>query len=569
MALADRPARPGVPEPAPQPANAPAWRRALRVALAALFLNFLLSLNNWWPTPAVWPDARFAPEFVYTWAVLLLCVALAGGLRPRALFALSLAYVVLALGRYFDVTVPALFGRPVNLYWDGQQIPRFLWVSANGLPWWASVGAVLALALLLCGLYRGVRASLAVLGRDAAPVALRSRAVLGVSALLVAVSLANLGGWQASWPYISRPVLPTYARQAQLFANAFMPGRVERVLPASPAFDSALAGLNGADVKIVMLESYGAVAFDRPGANEALAASRAALLAQVERNGQRMVSAFVRSATFGGASELAHLSLLAGIDLSDPMRHDLLLTTERPTLITLFRSRGYRTVGAYPALSWDWDEKRFYAFDHFLDARDLGYSGPKLGYWWVPDQFTIARVEELVPARAGTPPRFTFFPSITSHMPFNPVPPYQADWARVLGAEPFDTTEVERALAEPVNWLDMYPAYLRMIDYNYRWLAGHLGQPREREELLVLVGDHQPVANIAGDGAPWDVPVHIVSRDAALLERLVERGFKPGLAPQRPVLGGMHDLTRLLLDVFDGRPAPAPATAPAPARATS
>lgn len=545
------------------PTNLPSWWFGLRIALAALFLNFLLSLNNWWPTAAVWPDARLAPELVYTWALLLLCVALAGSLRRWVLFVFSLAYTLLALGRYFDVTVPALFGRPVNLYWDGQQIPRFLWVSAQGLPWWASMGAVLSLALLLWGLYSAVRVSLAVLGRDAAPLALRSRAVLGVSALLVGVSLANLGGWQASWPYISRPVLPTYERQARLLFNAFLPGRAERVLPASPAFDSALAGLNGADVKIVMLESYGAVAFDRPGANEMLAASRAALLAQVERNGQRMVSAFVKSATFGGASDLAHLSLLSGIDLTDPMRHDLLLTTERPTLTTLFRNRGYRTVGMYPGLSWDWDEKRFYGFEHFLEGRTLGYRGPHLGYWLIPDQFTLARAEELVPARTGTPPRFMFFPTITSHMPFNPVPPYQPDWTRVLGAEPFDKAEVDRAQAEQVNWLDMWPAYLRMIEYNYRWLTGHLEQPRDREELLVILGDHQPVASVSGDGASWDVPVHIVSRDAALLERLVKQGFKPGLMPQqRQALGGQHDLTRILLDVFDGRPVAASVQAP-------
>lgn len=541
-----------LPDLTPHPARRGRW---LRVSVAALFLNFLLSLNNWWPTPAVWPDARLAPEFVYTWIVLLACVAIAGGeLRPRVLCWLSLAYVALALGRYADVTVPALFGRHVNLYWDGQQIPRFLWVSAKGLPWWASVGAVLAVGLLLWGLYCAVRAALSVLGRDAAPAALRARTVLVVSAAATAVSLANLGGWLASWPYISRPVLPTYVRQAHLLVDAFLPGRIERVLPDSPAFDSALAGLNGADVKIVMLESYGAVAFDRGGSAEALAASRAALLAQVQRNGQQMVSAYVRSATFGGASELAHLSLLAGIDLSDPMRHDLLLTTDRPTLVTLFRARGYQTVGVYPALSWDWDEKRFYAFDRFIDARDLGYRGPRLGYWWVPDQFTLARAEQLVPASTGAPPRFMFFPSITSHMPFNPVPPYQKDWARVLGDEPFDATEVQRAVTEPVNWLDMYPAYLRMIDYNYRWVAGHLAQPRERDELLVLVGDHQPVANIAGDGASWDVPVHVVSGDPALVQRFIERGFRPGIEPHRPALGGLHDLTRLLLELFDGEP---------------
>jgi hypothetical protein len=44
--------------------------------------------------------------------------------------------------------------------------------------------------------------------------------------------------------------------------------------------------------------------------------------------------------------------------------------------------------------------------------------------------------------------------------------------------------------------------------------------------------------------------VHIVTRDRALLERFIALGFVAGLEPQRPALGGMHDLTTLLLQGF-------------------
>ena len=544
-----------------------AVRRVSGIAFAFLLLNFLLSFDNWWPTPAIWPDARVAPELIYAWAALLVLAALRGPLSPRGVALFSVVYLVLVAGRYGDVTVPALFGRPVNLYWDGQQVPRFLWVSAKGLPLWQSLAFMAALVLLVWGLYRAIRWAFAVIAREAVPVALRSRLLLGFSIAAVGVALANLAGWQASWPYISRPVLPTYVRQAVLLGNAFLPGRLDKALPASPAFDTGVQGLQGADVKLVMLESYGAVAFDNPRALLQLAPARAALAAQIARNGQQVVSAYVRSPTFGGASDLAHLTLLSGIDLSNALHHDLLLTSARPTLISFLRSRGYETVGLYPALSWDWDERRFYAFDRFYDARHLGYRGPRLGYWLLPDQFSMARLEQLSPVRSGSPPRMVFFASITSHFPFHPVPPYQDDWSKVLSGEPFDAADLARALAEKVDWMDMFPAYLRMIEYNYRWLAGHLAQPRQREELLILVGDHQPAANVSGEGAPWDVPVHIVSANPRLLQAFGERGFRPGLEPQRPVLGALHDLTAMLLAVFD---TPAlPRAAPVMVRQTS
>jgi len=43
-------------------------------------------------------------------------------------------------------------------------------------------------------------------------------------------------------------------------------------------------------------------------------------------------------------------------------------------------------------MSWDWLEVSFYDFDHYHDAPSLDYTGPKFGLWWLPDQFSMARV---------------------------------------------------------------------------------------------------------------------------------------------------------------------------------
>jgi len=518
--------------------------------LALLALNALLSFENWWPTPAIKPDTRLAPEFLLLWVLLLVLVKLRGYVSTRALAALAVAYLALMVGRYADVTVSGLFGRNINLYWDGAQIPRFLWVSAQNLPVPLQLAIVAAVLALFWGLYRGLRALIAIAARDAVPHALRSPWALGLTAVACVLVAANLAGVKATWPVVSKPVIPTYLRQADLLATALSPIRLAQALPASPTFASDLGALRGVDVNLWFVESYGAVTFDNPAARKALAEPRAEFERAIARSGRQVVSAYVTAATFGGASELSHLSLLSGVDLSDPLRHDLLLTTNRPTLISLFRTAGYQTVGFYPALNWDWPEKAFYGFDRFYDRRDLDYRGPRLGYWWIPDQVALARLERLDPIGPDSPPRLLFFPTITSHIPFRPVPPYQPDWVRAQSDAPFDDAQVARALADKVDWLDLFPAYLRMIEYNYRWIGGYLERPAARDYLLVLIGDHQPASSVSGAGAPWEVPVHVVSSDPALLQRFVDRGFHPGLEPRRPALGAMHDLTGILLAAF-------------------
>jgi Sulfatase len=535
------------------------YRRAFQAVLALFVLNAALSMTNWWPTPFVQLDKRLAPEFVLLWVLILAWVAWRGVLSRGAVMALTMGYLLLVFGRYFDTTAPALFGRDINLYWDAMQIPRVVWVSLKSYPVWVSVLVVAAVVALIGLVFAVLRISIKVAARDAATYALARPWALLVTLAAAAVAVANVNGVVATWPYVSKPVLPTYIRQAKLLATTFAERHQQKVLAASPAFDSDLGALRGADVNLFLLESYGRVAFSNAAMHAQLKPSREALAAQIASSGMHMASAFVASTTFGGGSELAQLALLSGINTSDPIVHDLLLTTQRPTLLTLFHDRGYETFGVYPALTWDWPEKSFYRFDKFLDARDLGYKGPKLGYWSLPDQFALARLSQLNPITVQSPKRFTFFPSITSHIPFHPVPPYQADWAKILTDKPFDDTQMAAVAAQKEDWFNMRPGYTGMMEYNYQWLAGYLAQPRAREAVFIVLGDHQPAANVTGEGATWDVPVHIISANRELLQRFVARGFTEGLEPSEPTkptkpnIGTLFDFTRLLLDVFDSR----------------
>lgn len=529
----------------------------LKGAAALLLLNAALSFSTWWPTPLIVLDARIAPEFVLLWWALL-ALAWRGRTGPGALAAVTAVYLLLVVGRYADVTVPSLFGRPINAYWDLPQIPRFLWVAAQERPAWQSAGIVAAPLALLGLLYLALRWGVGVAARSVAPAALGRPWAWGLSVAALAVALANYAGVQATWPYVSKPVLPVAWRQAQVLAGAFVAARQSAILPSISPVDlaesappgRALAALAGRDVFLMPLESVGAITYDHPQGPTLAGPARRRFEEDLRAGGWTVVSAFLTAPTFAGGSDLSHLSLLSGIDLRDPMRHDVLLTTQRSTLVTLFKSHGYQTFGVYPGVFWEWPERAFYRFDVFIDGPSMNWRGPELGYWKIPDQFSMARFEQMHPRGPGVPPRFVFFPTITNHLPFSPVPPFQPDWDRVLGERPYDEEAVARALAERPNWANMGPDYWRMVSYTYQWLGSFLRRPSDRETFYVFVGDHQPAANVSGEGASWDVPVHIVSRDERLLQRLVALGYRPGVEPPRVPLGGLHDLTAHLLRVF-------------------
>jgi hypothetical protein len=79
--------------------------------------------------------------------------------------------------------------------------------------------------------------------------------------------------------------------------------------------------------------------------------------------------------------------------------------------------------------------------------------------------------------------------------------------------------------------------------------------------VFVILGDHQPAAAVSGEGASWSVPVHVVASRPAIIERLMARGFHPGLTPARPALCRMHALLPILVDAFGDRQPAAPSSA--------
>lgn len=534
------------------------WRLSGQLLLALIFLNSTLCFSAIWPTVYVLPDLGVSSEFVCLVMLLSAWVAVFGKPSARALGVISAVYLLMAFGHYADVVVPNLLGRPVNLYWDVPQLPRFVWVTVQGLPVWLTVLVTLLACAAVWAYFRLLRVAMYTVSNAVQPVA---RTLWFWSALMLAgaVVLVNYSEDPDKPTFVSKAVLPVYWKEAMKLRDILVPSRKAQLLPATTVIDEALANphtpalaaLNNRDVHMIFLETYGAVLYDQKDSSAAVAHTRAQLEKSILESGRNVVSAFYVSPTIGGASDLAHLSVLSGIDLKDSRKHDVLLTTERPTLLDVFEREGYETFGLYHSVGWEWVERAFYSFDQYIDGPALNYEGPAFGFWKIPDQFAAARVEQLYPRDEKAKPRFTFFPTISSHFPFHQVPPYQPDWKKLLSPQPFDSAAAARAQAEPVNWEYMKPDYLRTINYTNTWLAGYFSQPEPRETVYVMIGDHQPTGSVSREPTPWDVPVFIVSKDKSLLDRFKAMGFTDGLTPKKRVpLGTLNELTATLLKGF-------------------
>lgn len=526
----------------------------LRFGLAFALLNTLLTFENRWPGFGVLYMLRLSFELCLMVVALMGWVGWRGPLSRRVHGALAVGFMVLVFVRYANVTTPAVLGRPVNLYWDGRHAVELLHVATQSLPVWQLVWVAVAFvlgALLLTGL---VRWAIGVLAQCLVWPAPRPWLLTATTALALSFAAYVPGQRDTRW-FFSLPLTPTLLHQAELLARVWWPASSASVLDAGPAFDGDLSGLvsaNGpADVLLVFAESYGSGSFDQPAMASALAAPRAALDQAIHEGGRTVVSGRITAPTFGGSSWLSHAALLAGVDTRDPADHDLLLASQRPTLVSHFARHGYRTVGWMPGLKRPWPEGAFYGFDRLADDAGMGYLGPDFGYWRIPDQAAMALLQAQELGTQGREPRFVVFPTTSTHAPFHPLAPFVNDAQRLTGPEAYTAAQAAEALAAPRALREPLAAYLDSLRYQYAWMAEHLRQRSMRPLVMVIVGDHQPPALVSGPGASWDVPVHVISEDRALLQRLLGNGFVPGLTPPEQAQGPMHWLTRVLLGAFN------------------
>ncbi|GHC34378.1 hypothetical protein GCM10010082_31380 [Kushneria pakistanensis] len=316
--------------------------------------------------------------------------------------------------------------------------------------------------------------------------------------------------------------------------------------------EQLLTGLKGHDVLFVFIESYGRTALEDERYAGVMRSRLAAIDKELGQAGFGARSAWLVSPTVGGQSWLAHATLQSGLWINSQRRYNWLLGTERVSLARLFNRAGWRTLAVEPALTREWLANRYYRFDQVYDAHNLGYQGEPFNWVTMPDQYTYSALQRLELADTDRAPVMTEIATLTSHAPWTPIPPLM-DWAQVGDGRIFN--QWANAGDPPdVVWQDserVRSQYLKSVDYALETLGSFVTHYGSDNLVVIAMGDHQPASLITGEGASMDVPVHVMSRDASVLDQFDEWDWRLGMLPdQDSAHWGMDALRQRLVEGF-------------------
>jgi hypothetical protein len=166
------------------------------------------------------------------------------------------------------------------------------------------------------------------------------------------------------------------------------------------------------------------------------------------------------------------------------------------------------------------------------------------------DQFVLDRIRwwEIQPGRR---PLFARYVLISTHAPFHIQPPYVPNWEAIGDGAAYHRME---PVTYPINWPDLTRAggaYVRSMGYEFDVLKDYILRFVGKNALVIIMGDHQPNAQITGEDAPWLVPVHAVSANPSLLAPFVDQGYVPGMGPGDTLAcRGMDEFLPGFLDAF-------------------
>ncbi|HEV2781206.1 MAG TPA: sulfatase-like hydrolase/transferase [Actinophytocola sp.] len=526
-------------EPASDPTDAPRrWRRIPALAATAgacLLMLFALVAPNDFNRFSLWAFVRIPVEGLVAVTLVLI---VPGRAKRWVSVSLGLVLGLLTLLKIADLGSFAVLYRPFDPVLDWAFVDagvNYLSVTLGRFGAIAMVvGAVaLTIAVPVLMVLSALRLTRIVNAHRTA--ASRTVKVLAVVWLVFAVLRVPVASTNAAeYAYLHARQVPDGIRDQREFAKE-VDADAFRDTPGA----QLLTSLRGKDVMLVFVESYGRSAIEHPELAPEVGAVLDTGTQRLRAAGYDSRSGFLTSSTVGGGSWLAHATLVSGLRIDNQQRYRNLVTTDRVTLNRAFQRAGWRTVDVEPALIQAWPEGNFFGYNEIYEASELGYRGPRFSYATMPDQFILSafhRAERVTPGHAPLMAQITL---LSSHAPWSPIPEI-IDWARVGDGSIYHSMAAEGAPPEAIfqRASDRVRAdYGNSIVYSLNNVISYVEKFGDDDLVLVFLGDHQPSPVVTGPDAGRDVPITIVTRDRAVLDRISAWGWQEGLkpGPQAPV----------------------------------
>lgn len=341
--------------------------------------------------------------------------------------------------------------------------------------------------------------------------------------------------------------------------------------------DYVFPGLRDRDIHIFAVEAYGYASVSRPELAAAINPHRERFAAALAGSGYQLRSSYLESPVAGGYSWLAEATLLTGQLINSQERFLRLAEAELPSLTGLLHEGGYYTLTVRPGTvhaSWPegWD---LYRFEESIVAHDgdFAFAGPWFSYVPVTDQYAIwtghKRVAELTApgGAAEERPLLVYYQLVSSHTPFNAIPPLIDPWEALGDGSVYNerAAEIERFANTWTGGSQLDEGYVAAIGYVFDVLTDYVDRimDHSRDPVIIVFGDHQPQRPIRSPDAFLSVPIHVASRDEAVMAAFEAIGYEPGMtSSEQPPHLHMKEFFATFAELARG-PVMAPGGAPA------
>lgn len=535
---------------------------ALTLVTLVLLLNLLLSLYVWVPARA---PLRGLLPLIETLAIAWLVLLIQRRLRSVRARRVSFGLLGAATGLFLGFSAAESF---FQFYYARHFLPRSDIEMVRGalLLFFGDIGRTadiltpITIVLILTGLavvgtvlVGGVGVLVTKTRRPAAPLTLLTLAALPF--MILSDTSPSLAG-MATLSWFDSP--DTAFTRIETTGIETTSNTGDSTAESADGADSATAtaaqeryrfpGLKDRDIYMFAVEAYGYATVAREGIAGEIEPVRDAFGSALRSRGYQIRSSYLRSPVAGGYSWLAEATLLTGQLIDSQERFKQLYEVQLPTLTGMLQEGGYYTFTLRPGTvhaSWPegWD---LYRFEESVVAHDgdFDYVGPWFSYVPITDQFTLwtahRRIQELrAPGGAAEDrPLLAYYQLVSSHTPFNRIPPVIQDWESLGNGDIYNrrSDEIRRFDNTWTGGTELKEGYVAAISYVFEVLTDYVERFMDHsgDPIIIVFGDHQAQPPIRGPENIRSVPIHVASRDAEILDLFAEREFQRGMESDAP-----------------------------------
>lgn len=479
--------------------------------------------------------------------------------RPISLVVAATFLSIGGLLHLIDVASSAIYGRPIDLIFDAAQIPNVLDLIASSMGWVIVAPLTIAAIVALLGVIALFAIAALRLGFQMRGLVGSTGAKRAVAALLLLVlaQTADLTGLLSNTAKASSaPAFQAASYHAKILSLWFDDGRAvieeyRRQRGQIRDGETTLPRLADINVYLIFVESYGASLLEREAHREVMQGIYNRYTPSLDGGDRETVSTLVESPTYGGLSWLAHLTVTSGAWVDTNLEYRAYLRSNLDTMQKILARGGHETTLFMPGIQRYWPESALLNFDHVYTAGDLAYDGIRFGYFGIPDQFTLERIPQLI---ASDRPNFVQVALISSHYPFRPIPPYIEDSSKILDGKAWSPAAEAAGSFTTADWADPADGYIAGASYSLRAAFDFAERHTTPDDLVIILGDHQPWSIVSGNLGGRAAPIHVITGRKDLLACFQADGYRPGLAPERGMVAyGMDWILQRLVAHFGDR----------------